>query len=58
MVTQGLVKELWNHELGHPREGKDGGIGRAGCRARNNVSTHALLHSGAPDDLVGMTELI
>jgi hypothetical protein len=52
------VKELWNHELGHPREGKDGGIGRAGCRARNNVSTHALLHSGAPDDLVGMTELI
>jgi hypothetical protein len=52
------MNELRNHELGHPREGKDGGIGRAGYRAGSNVSTHVLLHSGAHDDLVGAMELI
>jgi hypothetical protein len=57
-VTQGLVKELRNRELGHPRKGKDGGIGRAGYRIGNNVSAHALSHFGAPDDLVGVAELI
>jgi hypothetical protein len=52
------VKELRNRELGHPRKGKDGGIGRAGYRIGNNVSAHALSHFGAPDDLVGVAELI
>jgi hypothetical protein len=40
-LTQGRVKELQNRELGRPREGEDGGVGRAGGRAGSNVSTSA-----------------
>jgi hypothetical protein len=48
------MKELRNRELGHPREGEGGGIGRAGCRAGSNVSTH----SRAPNDHVGTAKLM